>query len=106
MAVLSNPTNPDSELSLKGMEVAARALGVRIRVQEVRDPTEFDKAFEATTREGARSLMVLLKSVSFLLHGSSKFDSSGIRRDEVSMSRFSLSHLHSCSSSSLILAAA
>jgi hypothetical protein len=26
----------------------------------------------------------------------------GIRRDEVSMSRFSLSHLHSCSSSSLI----
>jgi putative ABC transport system substrate-binding protein len=59
VAVLSNPTNPDSELSLKGMEVAARALGVQIRVQEVRDPTEFDKAFEATTREGARALMVL-----------------------------------------------
>jgi putative ABC transport system substrate-binding protein len=59
VAVLSNPTNPDSELSLKGMEVAARALGVQIRVQEVRDPTEFDKAFEGTTREGARALMVL-----------------------------------------------
>jgi site-specific recombinase XerC len=26
----------------------------------------------------------------------------GIRRDEVSMSRFSFSHLHSCNSSSLI----
>ena len=59
VAVLSNPTNPDSELSLKGMEVAARALGVQIRVQEVRDPTEFDKAFEATIRVGARALMVL-----------------------------------------------
>jgi putative ABC transport system substrate-binding protein len=59
VAVLSNPTNPDSELSLKGMEVAARALGVQIRIQEVRDPTEFDKAFEAPTREGAKALMVL-----------------------------------------------
>ena len=59
VAVLSNPTNPDSELSLKGMEVAARALGVHIRLQEVRDPTEFDKAFEATIRVGARALMVL-----------------------------------------------
>jgi putative tryptophan/tyrosine transport system substrate-binding protein len=59
VAVLSNPTNPDSELSLKGMEVAARVLGVQIRVQEVRDPTEFHKAFEATIREGARALMVL-----------------------------------------------
>jgi putative tryptophan/tyrosine transport system substrate-binding protein len=59
VAVLSNPMNPDSELSLKGMEVAARALGVQFRVQEVRDPTEFEKAFDAATREGARALMVL-----------------------------------------------
>jgi ABC-type uncharacterized transport system substrate-binding protein len=59
VAVLSNPTNPDSGLSLKGVEVAARALGVQFRVQEVRDPTEFDKAFETITREGARALMVL-----------------------------------------------
>jgi ABC-type uncharacterized transport system substrate-binding protein len=59
VAVLSNPANPDSGLSLKGVEVAARALGVQLRVQEVRDPTEFEKAFEAITREGARALMVL-----------------------------------------------
>jgi putative ABC transport system substrate-binding protein len=59
VAVLSNPANPDSGLSLKGMEVAGRALGVQFRIHEVRDPTEFDKAFEATTREGARALMVL-----------------------------------------------
>ena len=59
VAVLSNPTNPDSELSLKGMEAAARALGVQLQLQEVRDPTEFEKAFEAITRQGARALMVL-----------------------------------------------
>jgi len=59
VAVLSNPANPDSGLSLKGIEVGARALGVQLRVQEVRDPTEFEKAFEAMTREGARALMVL-----------------------------------------------
>ena len=59
VAVLSNPTNPDSGLSLKGVEVAARALGVQFRVQEVRDPTGFDKAFETITRQGARALMVL-----------------------------------------------
>jgi putative ABC transport system substrate-binding protein len=59
MAVLSNPTNPDSPLSLKGVDAAARALGVQLRVHEVRDPTEFDKTFEATTRERAGALMVL-----------------------------------------------
>ena len=59
VAVLSNPTNPDSGMSLKGMELAARALGVQFRVQEVHDPAELNKAFQATTREGARALMVL-----------------------------------------------
>ena len=59
VAVLSNPTNPDSGMSLKGMELAARALGVQFRVQEVHDPAELDKAFQATTREGAKALMVL-----------------------------------------------
>ena len=59
VAILSNPENPDTDLSLQGVEVSARALGVRLRVQEVRIPTEFEKAFEAITREGAGALMVL-----------------------------------------------
>jgi putative ABC transport system substrate-binding protein len=59
VAVFSNPTNQDSALSLKGMEAAARALGVQLRVHEVPDPSEFDKAFEAAIREGAKALMVL-----------------------------------------------
>lgn len=39
VAVLLNPANPDSGLSVKGVEGAARALGVQLRVLEVRDPT-------------------------------------------------------------------
>ena len=58
-AVLSNPLNPDTGLSLKGMEVAAQALGVQLRVHEVSDPSEFEKAFEAINREGVTALMVL-----------------------------------------------
>jgi putative ABC transport system substrate-binding protein len=59
VAILSNPVNPDTRLSLQGVEIAARALGVQLRVQEVRDPTEFEKALEAITRGGAEALMVL-----------------------------------------------
>jgi putative ABC transport system substrate-binding protein len=59
VAVLLNPLNPDSALSLKGTEVAARTLGLQLRVQEVHDPTDFPKAFEALTREGATALVVL-----------------------------------------------
>ena len=45
VAILSNPVNPDTRLSLQGVEIAARALGVQLRVQEVRDPTEFEKSW-------------------------------------------------------------
>jgi len=59
VAVLSNPDNSDTALSLKGAEVAARILGVELRIQEVRDPTAFEHAFQAMTRERAGALMVL-----------------------------------------------
>ena len=59
ITVLSNPENSDSALSLKGAEVAARLLGVQLRVQEVRDATAFEQAFEAMTRESAGAVMVL-----------------------------------------------
>ena len=41
---------------------AARALGVRLQPLEVRDPTEFEKAFAAMTRERAGALLVLSDS--------------------------------------------
>jgi putative ABC transport system substrate-binding protein len=59
VAVLSNPDNSDSALSLKGVEVAARVLGVQLRVLEVRVPTAFEQAFDAMTRAGAGAVMVL-----------------------------------------------
>jgi len=59
VAVLSNPTNPETEPMVKGLEVAARSLGVQLRVLEVRDPTEFAKAFAAISRERAGAIMVL-----------------------------------------------
>jgi putative ABC transport system substrate-binding protein len=55
VAVLSNPENPDSGR----IEVAAQALAVQLRVQYVRDPTEFEKAFESINHQGATALMVL-----------------------------------------------
>ena len=59
VAVLSDPVFPESGPSLKGAKAAARALRVQLRVQEVGDPTEFEKAFAAMPHEGAGALIVL-----------------------------------------------
>ena len=58
VAVLLPPggTNPQH---LKGAEVAARALGVRLHVVEARGPDDFDKAFSEMTRARADALAVL-----------------------------------------------
>jgi putative ABC transport system substrate-binding protein len=44
---------------LKGAEVAARALGVRLQFVEARGPAEFDRAFSEMTRARAGALTVL-----------------------------------------------
>jgi putative ABC transport system substrate-binding protein len=44
---------------LKGAEVAARALGVRLHVVEARGPEDFDRAFSDMTRARADALTVL-----------------------------------------------
>src|SRR2546426_1231822 len=44
---------------LKGAEVAARALGVRLQFLEARGPADFDRAFSEMTRAGAGALTVL-----------------------------------------------
>ncbi len=59
VAVLSNPDSPENPPLVKGLEVAARSLGVQLRALEVRDPTEFEKAFAAITRERAGAIMML-----------------------------------------------
>jgi putative ABC transport system substrate-binding protein len=50
---------------LKGAEVAARALGVRLQVVEARGPADFDRAFSDMTRARADALTVL-PSVMFI----------------------------------------
>jgi putative tryptophan/tyrosine transport system substrate-binding protein len=48
---------------LKGAEVAARALGVRLQFVEARGPTDFDRAFSEMTKARAGALTVLPSSM-------------------------------------------
>jgi putative ABC transport system substrate-binding protein len=48
---------------LKGAEVAARALGVRLQFVEARGPADFDRAFSDMTRARADALTVLTTPV-------------------------------------------
>jgi ABC-type uncharacterized transport system substrate-binding protein len=50
---------------LKGAEVAARALGVRLQVVEARGPADFDRAFSDMTRARADALTVLTSAMLF-----------------------------------------
>jgi ABC-type uncharacterized transport system substrate-binding protein len=59
IVVLSTPGSTEGGTSLKAMEVAAQPLGIELRVQEVRDPGEFEKTFAAITKERAGAIMVL-----------------------------------------------
>jgi len=67
VAVLRNPTNPATALSLSETEVAARALGVRLQLLEVRTSEELAGAFGAATRDRAGALIVLPDPM-FLTH--------------------------------------
>ena len=48
---------------LKGAEVAARALGVRLQFVEARGPADFDRAFSDMTRARAGALTVLASTM-------------------------------------------
>ncbi len=50
---------------LKGVEVAARALGVRLQFGEARGPGDFDRAFSDMTRARAGALTVLASTMFF-----------------------------------------
>lgn len=67
VGVLWNPANPAAALSLSETEAAARALGVRLQLLEVRSPEELDGAFGAAARDRAGALIVLPDPM-FLTH--------------------------------------
>ena len=48
---------------LKGAEVAARALGLRLQLVEARGPADFDRAFSEMTKARAGALMVLTSTI-------------------------------------------
>jgi putative ABC transport system substrate-binding protein len=57
VAVLMNPGNQSNLFFLKETQTAARVLGVQIQPLEVRNPDEFERAFEAAARGRADALM-------------------------------------------------
>jgi putative ABC transport system substrate-binding protein len=59
VAVLWNPTNPDSQLNWKAAQTAGQVLGLALQSLEVRDPSGFEAAFATMKREHADGLYVL-----------------------------------------------
>ena len=59
VAVLANPANPPTAGLLKETELAARSLGLRLRVVQVREPKEFGDAFATIKNERVPALLVI-----------------------------------------------
>ncbi len=59
VAVLANPANPPTAHLLRETELAARALGLRLRVVQVREPKDFDDAFATMKNERVPALLVI-----------------------------------------------
>ena len=59
VAVLANQGNVGMTTILRPLETAARQLGVRLDVVDVRRADQFESAFERITRRGAEALVVL-----------------------------------------------
>jgi len=65
VAVLSNPGNSYTTLLVKEIEAAARSLGVRVEIVEVRGVDAFDSAFSAVTKARPGALFVLFDPMFF-----------------------------------------
>jgi len=59
VAVLSNPSNPNTGPLLRESEAAARVLRLQLQVVEARNSTQLDSAFSTMTRGRAAALVVL-----------------------------------------------
>ena len=59
MAVLSDPRNPTQPLQLESVTTAARRLGLKLQLLEVRGPGDFDGVFAAMDREGSGAYLNL-----------------------------------------------
>jgi putative ABC transport system substrate-binding protein len=58
VGVLTTPAYPAGGRLQRELEEAARALGVQLRMLQIRDPAEFEQALATMNREGVGALMV------------------------------------------------
>jgi putative tryptophan/tyrosine transport system substrate-binding protein len=58
VTVLANPEHPGEKRELEETRTAARSLGLTLQYVEVKTSTDFDKAFDAISREHADGLLV------------------------------------------------
>jgi putative ABC transport system substrate-binding protein len=58
VAVLVNPTNPATETTLRGTQLAARAMGLQLQVFNASTSGEIDAAFASLVRERPDALFV------------------------------------------------
>jgi putative ABC transport system substrate-binding protein len=59
IAILANPDSPDTKPSVSGVENAARALGIKVRLLQARDPAGIGNAFATLKKDDVKALMVL-----------------------------------------------
>jgi putative ABC transport system substrate-binding protein len=65
IAVLSNPSSATVPPMMRKTEVAARALGVQLQRLEVHGPDDFERVFQAATKERAGALITLDDAFAF-----------------------------------------
>jgi ABC-type uncharacterized transport system substrate-binding protein len=63
IAVLYNPNDPSKAIQGREMEAAARALGMTVQKNLVRDGADFEGAFETIGRERAEALVVFTENL-------------------------------------------
>ena len=67
VAMLRNPANPGSELQSRETQAAARSLGIKIQLVDVRDPKELESAFSVMVKARAGAVTVMADPL-FLSH--------------------------------------
>jgi putative tryptophan/tyrosine transport system substrate-binding protein len=59
LAALSNPDNPAQSANLRQIDIEARALAIELEIVTARNPSEFESAFAAATKEHADALLLM-----------------------------------------------
>ena len=59
VGVLVNPANPGSAVQMPGVEDAARAMGLQLKIVEARTPEEFARGFARLSEHGAQGVVLL-----------------------------------------------